>query len=105
MAAGDREIGTAYHFVCHIGSDFRRMLQVGVHHAEKTTACSLPSADYRRRETSFTLAADDPNLRMLLGISKRLFPSTIRAIVIDHDNFVLQVWNDVEHRGKLLEHR
>src|ERR1700693_2378968 len=103
VPAGDGKVGAPPHGAPQLGDCFRGMLQVGVHHGKNFAAGNLPSAQNSGGQVALIPAANEANLRKLVGELQGSFPGAIGTVVVHDNNFVLECGNAVQNGDELLD--
>ncbi len=88
FAACHRKIGAIPHGCNQLRCYFRRMLQIGVDHAQQIATSSLPAAHHSRRQSALVHAAQSNNMRIHGGQIGGNLPGSVRTVVVHNDDLV-----------------
>ena len=101
VPARDGDVGAALDDPIQRQGDIRRVLQIGIDHAQHFAAGRLPAADDGGGQSALLLTAHDAKAGALAHEFLRQFPGSIRAVVVDDDDFVAMAKRLVEQLREL----
>ena len=76
-------------FLQQLRQDRGRMLEVGVDRSQDLTGCKLPSANHGPRQSVFSAAPREAQLRIVEREPRDFVSGPIRTPVIDDDHFII----------------